>query len=68
MHSKLYACFSFLGSPIRAILDQRIEFIVPTKYTSLLEYDSKTRSCDMFRYKRTIFRDRNVPGLKPTIM
>ena len=31
-----------------------------------LHMSVKTRSCDMFRYKFTIFRESNMPGLKPT--
>jgi hypothetical protein len=38
---------------------------IRTNFTLLITYQCHTRGCDMFRYKRTIFRERNMPVLKP---
>jgi hypothetical protein len=37
-----------------------------SKCILLVTYGSQTRSSGMFRYKRTIFRERNMPGFKLT--
>jgi hypothetical protein len=42
-----------------------IPVIVPTKCTVLNQCEHWIRNPDMFRYKCTIFREQNMPGLKP---
>jgi hypothetical protein len=45
---------------------QCIQLIVPTTRTLLVTHESHIHRSDTFRYKRTNFRQHNVPGSKPT--
>ena len=55
----------FQRCPFRAFSDERTQFIAPTKRTVVIIHKCQWRTCDMFRYKCSIFRENKVPALKP---
>ena len=53
--------------PFHVLLDQYVQYTVPTKYTVLNTYEYyKDIAVTCFGTSVTIFREHNMPGLKAT--